>query len=207
MEGATTPWLEWSVAMRPIDGETLCGDAFRAFGPDERATFAMVDGAGHGPEASHAAEQALTAIEHALGPDGTGALDRVMHACHAALARTRGASVALLQICAPLGRAAFSGVGNIALHVYPPRRHGGISFPGTVGYRLPTVRVFDLELARGDVWLMSTDGLSSHVSIDRYRDDPAAFVARRALADFGRRTDDATAAAIRVLSAGPRGGR
>jgi hypothetical protein len=202
MSGPSRSWLEWSVAGRALDGEELSGDAWGTFGPEARTTFAVVDGAGHGGPANRAALRALESIGDAVGKSDGEELGRVMRDCHAALVGTRGAAVAILRLDMEQRKATFCGVGNVALRVHPPRRNCGVSLPGTVGYRLPTVRVFEADLILGDLWWMWTDGLSARTLPDRYRLDPPHLAAQRALQDFGSRADDATVMVIRVASLG-----
>lgn len=201
--GGPARWIDLAVAGRHMQGEQVSGDMFHAFGEPPYVTCAMIDGAGHGPQARQAAERALDTIGRSLTPDPTVSLDRLMRACHVALGGTRGAPVGLLRLHAGLGLAWFCGVGNIALHRLPSRKPGAFSLPGTVGYRLPAVRVFELGLSVGDLWALSTDGLSSRMTLEAFGRDQAAAAAHRMLTAFGRTSDDATVAAIRVLAIGP----
>lgn len=196
--------LDWAAVGRAFAGEELSGDGWGAFGPPECTTFALVDGAGHGPLAHRAATRALEAVQRTASADAREPLQRVMRACHVALSGTRGAAVALLRLDLDRRTASFCGVGNIVLHAAPPRHNCGVSLPGTVGFQLRSVRVFETELRSGDAWWLCTDGISSRMTLGGLWDAPPIVSARRLLEDFGGKDDDATVLAVRLGALGPR---
>lgn len=195
--------LEWTMIGRPHYNEVVSGDAWALLGPEDCQTFVMVDGAGHGPMANAAASRAIESISRGIKEDVARPLQRLMRECHVALAGTRGAAVALLRVEPRQGISSFCGVGNIASALLPKKHNSGISLPGTVGYRIPTVRVFDSPFVPGDVWWLWTDGLSSRMATERFHSEPTHVAARRALAEFGRREDDATVMVLRFATRAP----
>jgi len=71
---------------------------------------------------------------------------------------------------------------------------------GVVGYRLPSLAVSTLEVARGDLLVMATDGIKAGFvdEIDREARDPD-LLAAVLLAGYSRRTDDALVLVARYL--------
>src|SRR5690348_9056574 len=86
-----TQAIEWSVASRPLAGQTVSGDlhVVKFFG--NCVLLAVIDGVGHGDEADKAAHVAKDILEkHAS--ESTISL---MRECHVALNQTRGAVITL----------------------------------------------------------------------------------------------------------------
>src|ERR1043165_723690 len=85
------PFLEWGVASQPLPGQTVSGDLHLvrhfAFG----ALLAVVDGLGHGDEATAVSRIAINILEEQ--PDQS-VITLVKH-CHKALINTRGVVLTL----------------------------------------------------------------------------------------------------------------
>src|SRR6202167_772685 len=66
------PAVRYAGLLRPITGETECGDAFGVLRTEDTVTAVFCDGLGHGPLAAAAAAAALAAVlgDPASGPDG-----------------------------------------------------------------------------------------------------------------------------------------
>jgi anti-sigma regulatory factor (Ser/Thr protein kinase) len=142
--------------LRPISGETECGDAFSVSDTDGQLTAVMCDGIGHGPLAATAAR---TAIDTVLA-DPVGDPAAILRRVHERLGRTRGGAVAVASVS---GRAVrFAGLGNIAGWILSgDSRSGMLSVPGIAGHQARTIRQFDYELPAGAVIVLHSDGLSS----------------------------------------------
>jgi Stage II sporulation protein E (SpoIIE) len=179
---------------RPRADEAVCGDAFGWSVEPERTTLVVADGLGHGSAAREAAQRAVESVleEPRLAPD------QLLRRCHAALGRTRGAAVAIVQIDTARMRVAFCGVGNVRIWEAPARGGRGTSIPGIVGLRLPSLRVFESTLHMGDILLFHTDGVPSGFDAKHLRDVPFEDVAENVTRQHGLSHDDATVVALRA---------
>lgn len=149
------PW-EIGLRTRPMLGEHHCGDLALALEMADGLLVALVDGTGHGENASLAAER----VRAHLMSWASGELRTLMQGAHQALLGTVGAAASLLFVSSRLKHARYLGVGNTGL----ARRSGGswrpVSKDGMLGHRLPTLLEQGADLAPGDVLVLWTDGLS-----------------------------------------------
>jgi anti-sigma regulatory factor (Ser/Thr protein kinase) len=154
--GSPGPPADCAGLLRPISGETECGDAFSVSETDGQLTAAMCDGIGHGPLAARASRAAIDTVLANPGGDASAILSRV----HESLGRTRGSAVAIASIRGRTVR--FAGLGNIAAWILAgDSRSGMLSVPGIAGHQARTIRQFDYELPPGAVIVLHSDGLSS----------------------------------------------
>ncbi|MDF2693385.1 MAG: Anti-sigma factor RsbT / Phosphoserine phosphatase RsbX [Labilithrix sp.] len=179
---------------RPRGDEVVCGDAFGWRVTPEIATLLVVDGLGHGPPAR---EAAVRAVESVLEAPELPA-DQLLRRCHAALIRTRGAAVAIVQVDTARMRLLFCGVGNVRIWETPSRGGRGTSIPGIVGLRLPSLRVFESALHSDDLLLFHTDGVPSGFESRHLRDVPFEDVPQSVTRRHGLPHDDATVVALRA---------
>jgi anti-sigma regulatory factor (Ser/Thr protein kinase) len=142
--------------LRPIAGETECGDAFVVSGTESQLTAVMFDGLGHGPLAATAAREAIDTVL----ADPSGEPAAILRRVHQRLGRTRGGAVAIASVS---GRTVqFAGLGNIAGWILTgDSRSGMLSVPGIAGHQARTIRQFDYDLPAGAVIVLHSDGLSS----------------------------------------------
>src|SRR6266436_4610193 len=83
----STPLIDWGVASRALPGEMVCGDLHLIQPITDGVLAAVVDGLGHGDEASIAAKTAIAVLESNADEPLTALVKR----CHVALTKTRGA--------------------------------------------------------------------------------------------------------------------
>jgi anti-sigma regulatory factor (Ser/Thr protein kinase) len=146
----------WAGLIRPIIGETECGDAYAAVQVGDTVTAVMCDGLGHGPLAAAAAAAGVAAFLEDPAGDPATMLGRM----HRRMAGTRGGAVGVVQLGG--GTARFSGLGNIAASVLGQgRRKSMISIPGIAGLQARTIRQFDYELPPGAAVILHSDGISA----------------------------------------------
>ncbi|MER6216174.1 hypothetical protein [Streptomyces sp. NPDC001674] len=185
----------------PAANEDDCGDAAAVTDLGGPRTAAVVDGLGHGPDASEAAQAAVRTFRtHAERP-----LTEIMTAMHRTLRHTRGAAVGLLRLAA--AEAEYCGVGNVrAVAIGPDEVHHRLTGqPGTVGWRMPTPRThgFPLSGAAATVVLHS-DGIDlrwAHTPPPRLLRLPAPLLAAALVHGYHRTRDDATVVAAQPRSA------
>ncbi|GAB2971402.1 SpoIIE family protein phosphatase [Amycolatopsis acidiphila] len=191
--GTPLPGVRIGAARLTAPGETECGDMWVAAPGGTAVSIGLSDGLGHGDAAAHASAAAVETItEHAAAAPA-----RILEAMQQSLARTRGATVAVVQITPAEGRMHFAGIGNIATRRYGEagaRVQRLLSRPGIVGVA-GTNRVPDsTDSWSPHSWLvLHTDGVSERWSADDWpgllRHDPAT-VAGWILAQHSRGRDD-----------------
>jgi anti-sigma regulatory factor (Ser/Thr protein kinase) len=194
--GARRPPRRWAGVSIGID--EACGDGWTVIEEPNALTVAVVDGLGHGVQASIAADAALDALAE-YPADLPGYL---VHA-NATMRRTRGAAVAVCRLEPDHGELHCLSVGNISARLL----HSGgsnaiVSFNGTVGMREtpPTAKIMRYPWSAGATLVMWSDGLSNRIDLaaeaELLTHDPA--VAAAALhRDHTSDHDDATVVVVR----------
>ena len=204
---AATGWparLELGVAERALRGEQRSGDRAVLVAYDGGALVAAIDGLGHGGDAADAAARAAAVL--AERPDEEPI--RLIEACHAALARTRGAVMTLAWFDLVEETLSWTGVGNVEgrlVHASAGPRaptEGALTKGGVVGYNLPAIRVTGTDLEHGDVMVLATDGIDSGFARAITAGGSAQDIADRILAAHGKDSDDALVVVVRYLPEG-----
>lgn len=196
--------LELGVAERALAGEQRSGDRAVLAAYDGGALVAAIDGLGHGGDAADAADVAAAVM--AREPDAEPV--RLIDACHAALAGTRGAVMTLAWFDLVGASLSWTGVGNVEgrlVHASAGPRaptHGALTKGGVVGYNLPAIRVTGTDLEDGDVMVLATDGIDSGFARAISAGGSAEEIADRILAEHGKASDDALVVVVRYLQRG-----
>ncbi|HVV14741.1 ATP-binding protein [Amycolatopsis sp.] len=188
------PGLSLGAARLTAPGETSCGDMWTAVEKDGLVTVMLSDGLGHGDAAAAASQAAVDVVAASaqLHPA------RILGVMQSALARTRGATVAVAQLATADGRLRFCGIGNIAVRHYPspPEKvRRLLSRPGIVGAaNAGNPRDSAESWSPSGRLVLHTDGVSDRWNADDwpglFRHDPA-IVAAWILGQRGRGRDDA----------------
>jgi anti-sigma regulatory factor (Ser/Thr protein kinase) len=150
------PAIRCAGLVRPITGETECGDVFGAVRVGDIWTAVLCDGLGHGSLAAAAAREGVTAVleEPASGPAA------LLERAHRRMSGTRGGAVGVVQIAGDV--ALFAGLGNITASILSAAsRKGMLSVPGIAGYQARTFRQFEYKMPPGAAIILHSDGLSS----------------------------------------------
>jgi anti-sigma regulatory factor (Ser/Thr protein kinase) len=178
-------------------GEVVAGDDWSVVTDRNFLSVLLVDGLGHGLLAHEAARAAVdTLAAHAQAEPGA-----LVQACHAALARTRGAALGAARLAANAERGAFAGVGNIVARVEgsTANRHLA-SYNGTVGHNLHKVKEFGFPWPRGALLVLHSDGLGTHWDLAAYPGLTArhpALIAGVLYRDYDRGRDDVSVVVLR----------
>jgi anti-sigma regulatory factor (Ser/Thr protein kinase) len=176
----------------PMPGEEACGDAWRIKRLPDGLHLLVVDGLGHGPLAATAAHAAVRAFEASDGAP----TPELMARLHQALRPTRGAAASVVAMPDGAQSVVFIGVGNvagIALSDLEAKRM--VSFNGTLGHSLKTVRPFVYPTAGETLVVLASDGLATSWSLDPYpglRSRHPSLIAAVLCRDFNRGRDDVT---------------
>jgi anti-sigma regulatory factor (Ser/Thr protein kinase) len=183
--------------IRPITGETECGDAYGVLRTDDTVTAVFCDGLGHGPLAAAAAAAALAAVlsepptesatEWATEPAA------LLERAHRRMSGTRGGAVAVVQVSGQ--RARFAGLGNVAAFILSAgSRKSMLSVPGIAGYQARAFRQFEYEVPPGAAVILHSDGISSRwevAAVPGVETKDPLLIAAVLLAEAGIHRDDA----------------
>jgi anti-sigma regulatory factor (Ser/Thr protein kinase) len=192
--------IEIGVMIDAYPGETVCGDGWATMNGRRGDTLLLVDGAGHGPHAAHAAETAALAFYDNIDKECV----PLVEAIHRALAPTRGAALAVARIDGDARVVRFVGVGNIgAVMVNGGDARRMASYNGTAGHVAPRIREFTYPFTSRPLVILHSDGLSARWEIAAYPGLVAghpSLVAGLLFRHFRRDRDDATVVAMRAAT-------
>jgi anti-sigma regulatory factor (Ser/Thr protein kinase) len=175
--------------VRPITGETECGDVFGAAETEAGVTGVLCDGLGHGPLAAGAAAHGVAAVLEDPAAEPAALVERA----HRRMTSTRGGAIGVAQVTGEVIR--FAGLGNIAAVILADgTRRSMLSVPGIAGHHARTIRQFEYTVPAGAAIILHSDGISN-------RWEPGALpglnardplvVGAALLAEAGTRRDDA----------------
>ena len=199
--------FEWAVAGSPHAGESVSGDAAVVVEQDDVHLLAVIDGLGHGQPAAQAAAAAVDTI----GANRAEPLDNILVLCHEALQSTRGAAITLARVDLVAASIEWVGVGNVDAHVVRggPSGLGSVHNPvlsgGIVGFNLPKLSVRHVDLRRGDLIAMATDGVDARFVEGLRLAMDVASLAAHAVDSFAKGTDDALVLVSRFWGQDDRG--
>jgi anti-sigma regulatory factor (Ser/Thr protein kinase) len=175
--------------LRPINGESQCGDSYAVARVGGAVTAIMCDGLGHGPLAAAASREAMAVFREAPGEEPAVLLERA----HKRMSGTRGGAVSVVRVAGDSVR--FAGLGNVAGWILTPdRRQGLVSVPGIAGHQARKFRHYDYTIEAGATVVLHSDGLSSRWDIRNLPGltgrDPLV-IAAALLSEAGVHRDDA----------------
>ena len=179
----------WAGLIRPITGETECGDAYGVVLTDSAVTAVLCDGLGHGPLAAAAAAAGVAAVLD----DPAGEPAALLERAHRRMSGTRGGAVGVVQVGGQLAR--FAGLGNVAASIVSDgQRRSMISIPGIAGLQARTIRQFEYEAPPGSAVILHSDGVSSRweaAALPALEARDPLLIAAVLLAEAGVHRDDA----------------
>lgn len=180
---------------RPKPGERESGDRVVLLDDGRELLLAVIDGLGHGPraaEAAHAAERVL--VENASMP-----LPELFQHCDRAIAHTRGVAMTVVRASRERRLLMHAGVGNVELRSIARPVVSALPQPGVVGgRRVRSVRETVVELSVGDLFVLFSDGISSRIDLDAYRQLGVQAMADAIVRDHGKEHDDASCAVLGI---------
>jgi anti-sigma regulatory factor (Ser/Thr protein kinase) len=181
-----------------VSGETQCGDAWSVDFTPNRSIYIVADGLGHGPSAAEASREAIRVFQEAphLSPV------RILSDAHLALAKTRGAAVAIAEILHDKAVVNYAGVGNIAGAIYDGgKTRSMVSMNGTLGHSVGRIQDFSYSWEKTSSLIMHSDGLATRWNMDQYpglAGRHPALIAGILYRDFCRKRDDVTILISRI---------
>lgn len=191
--------IAWGGVCRAKQGQQVSGDVYFVQEYAEgQVLVSIIDGLGGGVEAERAARLAAQTLQKT--PEAP--LQELIRRSHAALHSTRGAVIGLLRLELATSQAAYVGVGNIGVHVYSRQPIKPISKNGILGFRLPTLLELRYSYDPGDLFVLYSDGVSSHFTQDTKISlkQPPQNMAEQVLAQYGKLSDDATVVIIKTMA-------
>jgi anti-sigma regulatory factor (Ser/Thr protein kinase) len=181
--------------IRPITGETECGDNFGALRSGGTITGVLCDGLGHGPLAASAAAIAVAAVLEDPVSEPAALVERA----HRRMGHTRGGAIGVVQLAGATAR--FSGLGNItATLLVDGTRRNMLSVPGIAGHQARTIRQYEYDLTPGTSVVLHSDGISSRweaAALPGLAARDPLVIAAAVLAEAGSHRDDAGVLVLR----------
>ena len=207
LDEARARTLEWGSATRPHPAQPVSGDEALVLRVGDNALVAVIDGLGRGHEAARAAQIARATVCAAGDLD----IVAITHRCHGALAGTRGAAVALACVSTSAGTVTWLGIGNVQGRLIGSdqrRRTRSASTSlrlrrGVVGRQLPEIDTATVEIQRGDILILATDGIASGFADALDVSGSSQQIAERILAEHWTVTDDGLVLVVRYLGCDP----
>lgn len=193
--------VRWGSAARITPGEAASGDLAVVRTVERGTLFGVVDGAGHGREAARAAAIARDVLDDLAGAP----LPRLVRACHDALASSRGVAMGIAFVPERAAQLTWLGVGRVHAAVLrgdglgPRRERWLCTAGGEAGQVLPDLRPDDVDLERGDLLVLATDGVRATFAEFLGLAGSPQDIARRIVERSWTETDDAVALVARYL--------
>lgn len=191
--------FEWGVASRPLPGEAFSGDMHIVLKTPGGILAAVVDGLGHGDEATIAAKAAIDILKKY--PEDS--VISLVQRCHRALKATRGAVMTLVSFNAADDSVMAVGIGNVEAVLVrsdpfaEPPQETLLLRAGLVGYRLPAMHASVFPISPGDVMIFTTDGIRNDFTKRLNLAETLSSMTERILKDNFRGNDDALVLAVR----------
>ena len=147
---------------------------------------------GHGQPASEASTEArLYLVENYKKP-----LDVIINGLHARLKSTRGAVISIALIDDKKGELEYVGIGNVSTRVFnSPTPIKPVNYNGSLGYILRNFRVFRYPWIKGNIIIMTSDGISERYDVKKdpnFLKQHPIIIANTILKEYGKSHDDAT---------------
>ena len=198
--------VEWGTAAASHPAQDVSGDVALVIRVPAGALVAVIDGLGHGHEAARAAQIAHETVCEAVGAD----IIALAHRCHRALASTRGAAVALAYVSTSASTLTWLGVGNVEgrlitgdQRTLPPSANASLRLRrGVIGHQLPAIDTATLDIHRGDILILSTDGITPGFGEALDVSGSSQRIAERILAEHWTVADDGLVLVLRYLGSG-----
>src|SRR5436190_12010884 len=197
------PFIDWGVATQAIPGEAVSGDLHLVKPFAHGALVAVVDGLGHGDEATAVAKAAVAVLEEHADQS----VILLVKRCHDALRKTRGAVITLASFNVLDSTVSWLGVGNVegllvrADTRAAPASESAFLRGGVVGYQLPPLRASVIAIAPYDLLILASDGIGSGFRQNLPATEPAQEIADRIMGQHFKGNDDALVLVVRYRGA------
>ena len=193
--------VEFAAAGSPFPGEVECGDRHIVVPHSRGALLAVVDGLGHGAEASKAAAVA----EETLRLHAEESVISLVRRCHERLLVTRGVAMSLASLNAQDNTLTVLSVGNVEgvlLRYHNHQEYTDEAFlmrGGVVGFNLPPLQAIVFPLLRGDMVIFATDGIQAGFASKIHRNGNVEEIADQIFKEYRRGNDDSLVLVVRYI--------
>ena len=193
------PHMEIGVVCLPVVPNEPCGDGWDVIRLRDRTVILIVDGLGHGLQASEVPAEAIRIFRKNPGGNPV----EILNILHAALRSTRGGVVAVTAIDVGKGTVKFTGAGNISGQIISSSgTRSMVSLNGTAGVEIRKFQEFSYPWAPESLLILHTDGLTTHWDMEDYpglaRKHPS-LIAGVLYRDHTRGRDDVTVLAVKQV--------
>jgi len=196
----STQLLEWGIASHSLDRDAGSGDCYVVKPIPTGVLLAVVDGLGHGKQATEAARLAVATVHEYF----QGSIIPIFSRCHERLKGTRGVVMSLVLFSGAARTITWAGVGNVEGLLI--RRIGSgvrqdslLLGSGVIGDRLPPVRASTITISSGDAVILSTDGIRTGFDERVSLGSAPQQMANAILASHRRHDDDALVLVARYV--------
>lgn len=182
--------MRFGIASRPAVGMNANGDAYVIEEWNGQTFLAVIDGLGHGEEASATSEKAKEYITENCAND----LEQIVLGLHTHLHKTRGVAAGLVRIDRVGHRLIFCGIGNIEVRVVSEPPMHPASLDGIIGVNLRRAVKFEYQYDSLRAVVLHSDGISGKFDLSDYpsiHEHPRR-IAEQIILELGKEHDDAT---------------
>jgi negative regulator of sigma-B (phosphoserine phosphatase) len=193
--------LDWGVASLPMEGQSESGDRYVVQFFPGGILLAVIDGLGHGYEASAAASSA----ESILRAQPQEPVISLVRRCHESLRSSRGVVMSVVSFDTSHGLMTWLGVGNVrgilsrSGFTSIPRRDELLLRGGIIGGEIPPLQASVLPVSHGDTLYLATDGIDGEFAQELMSPEMPKRAAEAILSRYAKREDDALVLVVRVV--------
>lgn len=182
--------MRFGIASRSMPGMSVNGDAYLVKEWNGQTLLAVIDGLGHGEEASTASNMAKVYVLENYSRD----VEQIILGLHSRFHSTRGIAAELVRIDRAERRLIFCGVGNTEARIIGEPPMHPPSMDGIIGVNLRKTMKFEYRYNSLRAAVLYSDGISGGFDLSTY---PSIYeqpqnVADSILAEWGKKHDDAT---------------
>lgn len=197
--------VEYGLAKFSLPGQGESGDQHLVSCNQRGVLIAAIDGLGHGEEAAHAANAAMSILK----ADADEPIISIVEHCHEKLRTTRGVVMSLASIDTAHGLMTWLGVGNVQGVLMRADTKKGNAMEtlllrgGVVGSQLPSLQATILQIRQGDTVYFGTDGVRRDFAQSLTALENPQRAADRILRQFRNGNDDALVLVVRLTGISP----
>jgi anti-sigma regulatory factor (Ser/Thr protein kinase) len=184
--------IRYSIFTRSKIGENFNGDNYFIKHFEDRSLISVIDGLGHGKEASIASKKAVIYLSENYYKE----LDDIIRELHKFLKHTRGIAISLALINETNGTLDYIGIGNVMTKVFnSPQPIRPINYNGTVGKALRSFKTLSYSWRVGNIIIMTSDGISTRYDVENGQislNQHPMLIAKKIFDIYNKKHDDAT---------------
>lgn len=190
-----TDVIDWAAEVVCLEGESVCGDCYNIVETADGVLVTVIDGIGHGEEASEASHAAADLIAE----DPNQSLSALIMRCHQGLKSSRGAVISMAHLDRHRTMT-WAGIGDVEGRLFRKSEAYMGNFEslflasGIVGgNQTLTSSIFmkSLTITRGDVLVLATDGIRPDLGDSIDVDQDPKQIARNIVEGHRKGSDDA----------------